>query len=95
MITPSAERAQITTLPLTFLLLGAAIAMSFLPMEGWFRAVLLVPGAGIGVLSRWAVEGGMWADGAVTALLPIAVTLLWAFELVRFSRKRFRWDPRL
>lgn len=94
-VTPSAERAQITTLPLTFLLLGAAIAMSFLPMEGWFRAVLIVPGAGLGVLARYAVEGGMWADGTLTGLLPMVATLLWAGALVRFARKRFRWDPRL
>lgn len=94
-ITPSAERAQITTLPLTFLLLGAAIAMSFLPTEGWFRAVLVVPGAGLGVLARYAVEGGMWADGVLTGLLPIVATLLWAVVLTRFARERFRWDPRV
>lgn len=93
-VTPSAERAQITTMPLTFLILGGAVAMAFLPLEGWWQALLLIPGAGLGSLARFASEGGMWAGGALAALLPIVTTVLWTLVLAQFARARFRWDPR-
>jgi ABC-2 type transport system permease protein len=93
-ITPSAERAQITTLPLTFLLLGGAIVATFLPQEGWWPAVLAVPGAGVGALARFAAEGGMWANGLLAGLLPLAATVVWSIWLATYASKRFRWDPR-
>jgi ABC-2 type transport system permease protein len=93
-VTPSAERAQITTLPLTFLLLGGAVVATFLPLEGWWLAVLAVPGAGVGALARFAAEGGMWANGVLAGLLPLAATVGWSVWLATFAGKRFRWDPR-
>jgi ABC-2 type transporter. len=92
-VTPSAERAQITTLPLMFLLLAGAVVVTFVPLEGWWQALLAVPGAGPGVLVRFAVEGGLWAGGLVPAL-ALAATVAWTVGFAAFARRRFRWDPR-
>lgn len=92
--TPSPERAQITTLPLVFVMLGGAIAMAVIPAQGWLQALLLVPGAGVGTLVRLAF-GGEIGMGAVTGTIVATVALLaWAGIFARVAQQKFRWDPR-
>jgi ABC-2 type transport system permease protein len=93
-VTPSPERAQITTLPLVFVMLGGAIAMAVIPAEGWLQALLLVPGAAVGTLVRLAF-GGEIGMGAVTGTIVATVALLaWAGIFARVAQRKFRWDPR-
>ncbi|MHA6797138.1 ABC transporter permease [Pseudonocardia bannensis] len=96
-VTPSPERSQITTLPLTFLLLAAAAALAVVPSQGWWQALVAVPGAPIGRLTQLAYEGGTWAAGPVglPALLPaVAALLVWPVVFGYLAARRFRWDPR-
>ncbi len=44
-VTPSPERAQITTLPLMFVMLGVGVVAAIAPGEGWWPALSVVPGA--------------------------------------------------
>ncbi|MCW0213553.1 MAG: ABC transporter permease [Pseudonocardia sp.] len=88
-VTTSAERAQITTLPLFFVMIGAAVALALIPLSGWFQAIGLVPGAAIGVLTNVAY-GGAWSG----ALVPVAALVLWPLLFGVLARRRFRWDPR-
>ncbi|MFC5996013.1 ABC transporter permease [Pseudonocardia hispaniensis] len=93
-VTPSPERAQITTLPLVFVVLGAAVALLMLPVEGWWRALVALPGAGIGQLVRLAFDADA-ATGGLPAMLLAALTLLaWTVLFGWFAHRRFRWDPR-
>ncbi|WP_214370643.1 ABC transporter permease [Pseudonocardia sp. H11422] len=96
-ITPSPERAQITTLPLTFVLLGATVLLTMAPDEGWWQAIVAVPGAAIGQLTQLAYRGGTWASGVagLPALLPaVAALLVWPALFGYLAARRFRWDPR-
>lgn len=97
-VTPSPERAQITTLPLVFVLLGAAIVLALAPLGGWWQAAVAVPGAAVGQLTQLAMTGATWAPGL--AGLPAAVPALlasvaWPVVFATFAVRRFRWDPRL
>ena len=92
-VTPSPERAQITTLPLTFVLLGGAIALSIVPLEGWWQALVAVPGASIGQLSLFAFAGETWSDG-LGGLPAVAALLIWPVVFGTLAHRRFRWDPR-
>jgi ABC-2 type transport system permease protein len=96
-VTPSPERAQITTLPLTFVLLGSAITMSVLPSDGWWQALVVVPGAAIGALLQMAMTGGAWGTdpfGVPSLLFPLLAVAAWPQLFAWFARRRFRWDPR-
>lgn len=96
-LTPSPERSQITTLPLTFVLLAAAVTLAVIPMEGWWQAVILVPGAAVGQLMQLAYAGGTWAPGlaGLPAVLPAVVVLVgWPVVFAALARRWFRWDPR-
>jgi ABC-2 type transport system permease protein len=96
-VTATPERAQITTLPMVFVLLGAAIAAAVLPVEGWWTAVAAVPGASIGLLVRFAFLGGAWEAGAggLPAVLPALVALVaWPVVFGVLARRSFRWEPR-
>lgn len=94
-VTPSPERAQITTLPLVFVMLGAAIALVFLPTDGWWQALVAVPGAAIGELTRLAFGGSGGADTVLPPVLAATVALLaWAAVFGYLALRRFRWDPR-
>ncbi|GEL20006.1 ABC transporter permease [Pseudonocardia asaccharolytica] len=93
-VTPSPERAQVTTLPLVFVVLGAAVALLMLPLEGWWQALVALPGAGIGQLVRLAFAPGGEAGGLLPTLLAAFTVLAWAVLFGWFARRRFRWDPR-
>ena len=94
-VTPSPERAQITTLPLVFVLLGAAIAVVFVPIQSWWQALAAVPGAGIGQLMRIAFGGAAGDAAAVSPLLAATAGLLvWSGVFAWLAMRSFRWDPR-
>jgi ABC-2 type transport system permease protein len=96
-LTPSPERAQITTLPLTFVLLGAAIAVPVLPSDGWWQALIVIPGAAVGALVRTAFTGEMWGSdlfGIPAVILPVLALGVWPQVFATFAGRRFRWDPR-
>jgi ABC-2 type transport system permease protein len=95
-VTASPERAQITTLPMVFVLLGAAVATAVLPVVGWWQALAVVPGAAIGLLVRFAFLGGGWdVTGGLPAMLPALVALVvWPVVFALLARRSFRWEPR-
>jgi ABC-2 type transport system permease protein len=96
-VTQSPERAQITTLPLTFVLLGAAIVLAIAPLDGWWQALVAVPGAAIGQLAQLTMTGATWAPGALglPAAVPALVALVvWPVVFGVLAMRRFRWDPR-
>ena len=96
-VTATPERAQITTLPLTFVLLGAGIVMTIAPPDGWLQALLVLPGAAIGPLVQLSFTGQTWAPGlgGLPAALPSIVALVvWTVLFAVAARRWFRWDPR-
>lgn len=96
-VTPSPERAQITTLPLFFVMFGAAFVLPVVAVDSWWQALVLVPGAPIGLLTQLAFTGGTWAPGllGLPAALPGVVGLVvWTAVFTLLARRRFRWDPR-
>lgn len=95
-VTASPERAQITTLPMVFVLLGAAIAVAVLPVEGWWQALAAVPGAAVGLLVRFAFLGGAWDNtGVLPAVVPALLALVvWPVVFAVLARRSFRWEPR-
>ncbi|MEJ3655721.1 ABC transporter permease [Actinomycetes bacterium KLBMP 9759] len=96
-VTPTPERSQITTLPLTFVLLGAAIAMAMVPLAGWWHALVLVPGAAMGTLVQIAMNGDMWVagSGGIPAGLPsLVATIAWPIVFAVLASRTFTWDPR-
>lgn len=96
-VTSTAEKAQYTTLPLTFTLLGAAVAGAVVPADGLWQMFLVVPGAAVGDLIRLAFEGGTWAapGGMPVLLAPLAALALWIGVFGGVARRRFRWDDRV
>ena len=96
-VTAAPERAQITTLPLVFVLLGGAVVLSIAPLDGWWQAAVALPGAAIGQLSQLAFTGAAWSSGfaGVPVVLPSVVSLVvWTVVFGWVARRRFRWDPR-
>jgi ABC-2 type transport system permease protein len=96
-VTASPERAQITTLPLVFVLLAAAIGGAVVPIGTWSLAVAAVPGGAVGMLVRSAFLGGAWDGGALglPAVLPALVAaVVWPVVFAASARRWFRWEPR-
>lgn len=87
-VTPTAERAQITTLPLFFVMVGAAVVLSFLPLDGMAIMVNLVPGAALGSLSNVAFGGSAFS------LVQVAALVLWPAVFATYARRNFRWEAR-
>lgn len=42
---------------------AAAFVVPILPVDSWWQALVLVPGALIGLLTQLAFTGGTWAPG--------------------------------
>ncbi|GAA2549221.1 ABC transporter permease [Pseudonocardia hydrocarbonoxydans] len=96
-VTPSPERAQITTLPLFFVMFAAAFVVPVVAVDSWWQALVLVPGAPIGLLTQLAFTGGTWAPGllGLPAALPGVLSLVvWTAVFTLLAQRRFRWDPR-
>jgi ABC-2 type transport system permease protein len=87
-VTSSAERAQITTLPLFFLLVGAAVVLALLPLDGAAVALNLLPGAPLGTLTNVAYGGSAFT------LLQVVSLVVWPVVFALLARRSFRWDAR-
>lgn len=97
LVTPSPERAQITTLPLFLVMFAAAFAAPLLPAGTVWQLVSLLPGAAVGQFAQFAFVGGTWAPGllGLPAVLPALVGLVvWPVVFAVVARRWFRWDPR-
>ncbi|TQM15998.1 ABC transporter permease [Pseudonocardia kunmingensis] len=95
--TPTPERARITTLPMVFVLLGAAIVLAIAPLGGWWQALVVVPGGAVGQLARLAMTGTTWeaALGGLPAVVPALIALVaWPVVFGVLAVRRFRWGPR-
>jgi ABC-2 type transport system permease protein len=86
-VTPSPERAQITTLPLMLVMLGVGVVAAIAPGHGWWPALMVVPGAAVGELAQLAMTGGNWAP-------PVIALVAWSLALGALALRHFRWDPR-
>ncbi|OZM82870.1 ABC transporter permease [Pseudonocardia sp. MH-G8] len=96
-VTPTPERAQITTLPMVFVLLGAAIMLAIVPSGGWWQVFVAVPGAAVGRLAQLAMTGATWEPtlGGLPAVAPALVASIgWPVIFAALALRRFRWDPR-
>ncbi len=96
-LTPSPERAQITTMPLAFVLLGGAIALTQINSEALRQSLVAIPGTAIAQLSRLAFAGGAMGSsvGGLPAGLPaLAALIAWTAVFAALARNRFRWDQR-
>jgi ABC-2 type transport system permease protein len=87
-VTPTAERAQITTLPLFFLIVASAVIIAVLPGGRWVDMLALLPGGAIGALSRIAY-GGAWSPYVLVSLVAWPVLFGW------LAARNFRWDARV
>ncbi|WP_158894164.1 ABC transporter permease [Amycolatopsis anabasis] len=97
LITPSPERANITGLPLVFVLIIGSIVLTVNTSGTLPQVLMAVPGATIGRLTALVYGGGTWTIGAAglpAALPAIAALLFWPIVFVVLARKRFRWDQR-
>ncbi|MDN5929783.1 MAG: ABC transporter permease [Pseudonocardia sp.] len=97
-VTSTPERAQYTTMPLLFALLGTGIVLTVAPTEGAWRLLVAIPGAAIGDLTRFAFVGGTWDAGAVglpLVLQAVLALVAWSAVFGVLARRRFRWDPRI
>lgn len=96
LITPTPERAHITTLPLLFVLIAGAIALPMLRSGVLPQALMAVPGASVGRLTALAFRGGAWTVG--TAGLPVVLPALlalaaWPLVFTGLATRYFRWQP--
>jgi|LIDZ01.1.fsa_nt_gi ABC-2 type transport system permease protein len=89
-VTNSPEHAQVTTLPLFFLVLGVAFWVMFTGTEelGWLKRAL--PGGGLAELIGVAWNGGDLSN-VVSLIVP---SVAWAALAAYFARTMFRWEPR-
>ncbi|MFR9803812.1 ABC transporter permease [Pseudonocardia sp. RS010] len=87
-VTPSAERAQITTLPLFFVVVGSAVIIAVIPAGGWPDALALLPGGALGALSRVAY-GAPWTPYLLVSLV------VWPLLFGWLAARHFRWDARV
>lgn len=97
-VTPSAERTQITTMPLIFVLMGGGIALALIGPTALGQALVALPGAAIGQLSGLAFTGGAWSAGVagIPALLPSLLALLvWPAVFAWAAARWFRWERRV
>ncbi|WP_031470132.1 ABC transporter permease [Sciscionella sediminilitoris] len=97
LITPSPERANITGLPLVFVLVIGAILLTLNTTGGLPHILMAVPGTTIGRLTALAYRGDIWAigiDGIPAALPAVAALIFWPVVFASLVRKRFRWDNR-
>lgn len=87
-VTPTAERAQITTLPLFFVMVAAAVIIAVLPAGGWLDALALLPGGALGALSRIAY-GAPWSPYVPLSLVAWPLLFGW------LAARNLRWDARV
>lgn len=89
-VTNSPEHAQVTTLPLFFIAVGAPVLAALTPRDGAGWLVELLPAGALPGLFDAAWNGG---DLSRVPLL-LGLTLAWALVAVIVARAMFRWEPR-
>jgi ABC-2 type transport system permease protein len=97
LVTPTPERAQISTMPLVFVLVGGAIALTLLPSGVLPQALMAVPGANVGRLTALAYSGDTWSIGVAglpAALPAILAMVAWPLLLGWLAARYFRWEPK-
>lgn len=87
--TPTAESAQLTTLPFFFIVVGGAVAGTAVPDA--HDLFLLVPGWACGTLIDAAWSGVV--DWSVLSL-ALAAQAAWTALAWAAARRLFRWEPR-
>lgn len=95
LVTPSPERAQVTTMPLVFVMLGGSAVLPALGTGTVSQALVALPGIAIGQLGGLAVRGEAWQAGAagLPAALPSVLSLLvWTAVFGTLAARHFRWD---
>jgi ABC-2 type transport system permease protein len=96
-VTTTPERAQITTMPIVFVMLGGAVVLTAVPLDSGLQALVLLPGAAVGQLVQLAMTGATWEPGAagLPAVVPSLIALVaWTIVFGVFAKRRMRWDPR-
>jgi ABC-2 type transport system permease protein len=96
-ITTTPERAQITTMPLTFVLLGGSAAVGALSSDALRAGLSLVPGLSIGTLTQLAFSGRVWSEkfaGVPLSLIATFTIVLWPIVFGLLAAKRFQWEQR-
>jgi ABC-2 type transport system permease protein len=96
-VTSTPERAQITTMPIVFVMLGGASLLAAVPLGSWWQALVLLPGAAVGRLTQLAMTGGTWEPGraGLPAVLAPAIALAaWPIAFGTLALRGIRWDPR-
>jgi ABC-2 type transport system permease protein len=96
-VTSTPERAQITTMPIVFVMLGGAVGLAAIPLGSWWQALVLLPGAAVGQLTQLAMTGGTWEPGpaGLPALLVPAIALaVWPIVFGTLAMRSVPWDPR-
>ncbi|PRY69485.1 ABC-2 type transport system permease protein [Glaciihabitans tibetensis] len=88
-VTNSPEHAQVTTLPLFFLTLGAAYWTMYTGTEELPWVKRLLPGGGIAELISTS-----WVGGTANLLQLVVPSLVWVAIALYFARRMFRWEPR-
>ncbi|MCU1404764.1 MAG: transporter permease [Glaciihabitans sp.] len=89
-VTNSPEHAQVTTLPLFFVVIGVAIWVIFTGTADLTWVKRLLPGGGIAELI-----GVSWNGGDLSNLLALILpSVLWAGLALYFARRMFKWEPR-
>lgn len=89
-VTNSPEHAQVTTLPIFFLVVGVSLWVAFTGTEELGLLKRVLPGGAVAEMVQLAWSGG---DLAQVGLL-LAPTLGWAAVAVLSARVMFRWEPR-
>ncbi|MGV8884669.1 MAG: ABC transporter permease [Microbacteriaceae bacterium] len=90
-ITNSPEHAQVTTLPLFFVVLGISFWVVFTGTEDFTWVKRALPGGGLTELILTAWDGGDLGNLAVLTLPSLA----WAAIALYAARAMFRWEPRV
>lgn len=90
-VTNSPEHAQVTTLPVTLLVIAAASWVGITGTEDLGRVKRLIPGGSATELIVNAWDGGVPLAESLPLLLP---TVGWVAVSVVLATRFFRWEPR-
>jgi ABC-2 type transport system permease protein len=90
-LTASPEQAQVTTLPVSFLLVAVASWVGITGTDDLARLKRLLPGGSATELVVGAWDGGL---SLADSLPLLATTMGWVLVAVALASRLFRWEPR-